>query len=263
LPHPLRRRRSGDESPRHDEVADLEHRHVVRLRGHRPLEPGGHQRPGRGGDEHLAAARRRGDAEEPRAVARGAAGLVQRGDLGGLAPRQRRKLRGVEVVEHDVDGHELRDRGVRQPGTVAEEPVHRRVVRDQHGHGVPAVDLGRDAGVGEEEVEELEIRVPVEHLRDVERRVAGIGGVNVAGGCEEESDGEEREQGEVTSHANARTRRALMVDCYLCVHREVARSSLVRGNDRIRGQEGFKAETVGWRLVSLSQSDHFLRRSLA
>ncbi|KAL5660970.1 hypothetical protein ACJX0J_028095, partial [Zea mays] len=96
---------------------------------------------------------------EPRAVQRGPRGLEQRGDHGGLAaPGQRGQLGRVDVVERNVDGDKLHERGARQPGAAAQEPVHRRVVRDQHGDGAPAVHLARDAGLAEEEVEELELR---------------------------------------------------------------------------------------------------------
>jgi len=105
-----------------------------------------------------------------------------------------------------VDGDELHQRGARQPGAAAEEPVHGGVVRDEHGDGVPAVDLARDAGVGEEEAEELELRVPAQDLRDVEgggSRWGRGGGDDGGGGQEEEEEEHEQGGGGARSHACA------------------------------------------------------------
>jgi hypothetical protein len=92
-----------------------------------------------------------------------------------------------------VDGEQLEEGCAREAGAAAEEPVDIGVGGDEDGHAVPAVDLARHAGLAEQIVEELELRVPVQDLGDVEapgdgvRRVSGAG-IGVTDCREEEEE---------------------------------------------------------------------------
>lgn len=157
---------------------------VVRLLGDGALELGVDGGSLDGGAEEDAAVVAVDDAEESLHVVGDAGGLVERGDDVALVVLlELVELHDVEVVEDDVGAEDSLLHVCRLGGELADAVVG----EGEDGDGLAAVDLGDEAGGGEEGVEGAEVGVLVEDAGDV----MGGGG----GGEEEDHGGDGEENG--------------------------------------------------------------------